>query len=198
MLRRFLVKGKFLLSVFALLLPAALSGQVAKPEAADAANAFSRYEVFAGVDYSGANQVLGASALIGGNVGGAAKLKRWFGGTVDFGDYGINATSHAHASPTVTTLMAGPEFYIPADNLTGFIHVLLGGAHTAGVGAQPDISFAYGVGGGFEYVLSKRFSLRVSGDDIISSFVQETAGQTGFSAHARSNARASAGVAYRF
>jgi len=192
------VKGKFLLSVFAFLLPAALSGQVAKPEAADTANAFSRYEVFAGVDYSGANQVLGASALIGGNVGAEAKLKRWFGGTVDFGEYGVNATSTAHASPTVTTFLAGPEFYIPADNLTGFIHVMFGGAHTGGVGAQPDISFAYAVGGGFEYALSKRLSLRVSGDDIISSFVQETAGQSGFSPHSRSNARASAGVAYRF
>jgi len=195
-LRRFLVKGKFLLSVFAFLLPVALSGQVAKPAADDTVNAFSKYEIFAGVDYSGANQVLGASALIGGNVGAEIKLKKWFGGTVDFGDYGINATSTAHASPTITTVLAGPEFYIPADKLTGFLHVLIGGAHTGGVDAQPDISFAYAVGGGFEYVLTKRLSLRISGDDIVSSFIAPAT--PGDSAHPHSNARASAGVAYRF
>ena len=191
------MKGKFLLSVFAFVLPMSLAGQVAKPAAADAAPAFNRYEVFAGVDYIGANQVKSSSALIGGNGGVSAKLVKWFGGTVDFGDYPASATSNGLVKPTVTTFMAGPEFYIPADNITGFFHVLMGGEHTGNVGSTPNIAFAYAVGGGFEYAVKKHWAVRISGDGVISSSVLDPDNQ-GFSPHRHVNARASAGVAYRF
>jgi hypothetical protein len=188
-----LVKGTFFLSVLALL-PMSLAGQVAKPASADTAPEYARYEVFAGADYTSANQVKSSSALIGGNVGADAKLRKWFGGVVDFGDY---SDSHGLATPTVTTFLAGPEFYIPSGNLTGFLHVLFGGAHTSNANEKPDISFAYAVGGGFEYTLTKHLAARISGDDILSSFVQDPTNQ-GFSPHTRSNARASGGIAYRF
>lgn len=192
------MKGKFLLSVVALLLPVSLplclSAQVEKPAVTNAAPEFSRYEIFAGAAYSSANQVKGSSALIGGNIGMSARLKKWFGGTVDFGEY---ANSSGIAKPTVTTFMAGPEFSVPADNLTGFIHVLFGGAHTGGVGAKPDISLAYAVGGGFEYAVSPKWAIRVAGDGIYSSFVLDPTNQ-GFSPNRRLNARATGGVSYRF
>src|ERR1700722_11105756 len=140
-----------------------LAGQVvAKPTTADTATTLERYEVFAGADYSSANQVKSSSALAGFNVGGDAKLTKWFGGTADFGYYSF---SHGIVKPTVTTFLAGPEFYIPAGSLTGFVHVLFGGAHTGGpgVGAKPDVSFAYAIGGGFEYAFNKRLALRISG-----------------------------------
>ena len=193
------MKGKFLLSALVLLLPASIFGQTAKPTTPDTEPEFSRYEIFGGVDYSGANQVKGASALIGGNVGADAKLKKWFGGTVDFGDYGIQATSLGYEKPTVTTLLAGPEFYIPSGNITGFVHVLFGGAHTGGrvTGERPDISFAFAVGGGFNYSVSKHLGVRVSGDNILSSFVLDP-DHLGYSPHRRANARAMAGVVYRF
>jgi len=188
------VKGKFLLSVFALVLPLSAAAQVNKPAAADTSLEFQRYEVYAAAAYSSANQAKGSSALIGFNVGADAKLKRWFGAAVDFGDYGL---SHGDVKPTVTTFLAGPEFYIPADNLTGFLHVLFGGAHTTGINAQPDVSFATAVGGGFEYAVSKRLAIRISGDAILSSFVEDP-NNLGTSAHLRSNGRATGGVAYRF
>lgn len=188
------MKGKFLLSVVAMLLPVSLAGQVTKPAAAGAAPEFERYEIYAGAAYSSANQVKGSSALVGFNVGGDAKLKKWFGANVDFGEY---LASSGVAKPTVTTFLAGPEVYIPSGNLTGFLHVLFGGAHTGGVGAQPDVSFAYAVGGGFNYAFSKRLALRLAGDGIFSSFVLDPTNQ-GFSAHTRVNPRATAGVAYRF
>ena len=191
------MKGKFLLSAFAFLMPLSLAAQVAKPAAADDAVEFHRYEVFAGVDYSSANEVFGSSALIGGNVGVDAKLKKWFGGTVDFGDYGISATSYGLVKPTVTTFLAGPEFYIPADNLTGFLHVMFGGEHVGGVGAQPDIAFTYAVGGGFEYNVKKHWAIRISGDDVVAKTVLDP-NNTGSSQHPYSNARATAGVAYHF
>lgn len=191
------MKGKFLLSALAFCLPISLAGQVTRPATTDTQPEFYRYEVFAGVDYSSANQVLGSSALIGGNVGASAKLKKWFGGVADFGQYGTAATSHSHANPTVTNFLAGPEFYISAEPITGFLHVLMGGAHTGGVGAKPDVSFAYGFGGGFEYTISRHWAVRVSGDDILSSFVQDP-DNLGYSPHTRANARASGGVSYRF
>ena len=191
------MKGKFLLSAIALLMPVSLAAQTAKPAAADENNEFSRYEVFAGADYSGANQVFGSSALIGGNVGADAKLKKWLGGAVDFGDYGVQATSNGRVKPTVTTFLAGPEFYIPADSLTGFLHVMFGGQHTGGVGSKPDVAFAYAVGGGFEYTVKKHWAVRVSGDAIVASSVLDPDNE-GYSPHRHSNARASAGVAYRF
>jgi len=196
-----LVKGKFLLFVVALLLCVSFSGleaaaQVAKPPAVDAV-AFDRYEVYGAFAYSGANQVKSSSALLGVNVGVQAKLKKWFGANVDFGDYFASASSNGLVKPTMTTFLAGPEVYIPADNLTGFFHVLFGGAHTGNAGVQPDISFAYAVGGGFEYAINKHLSGRIAGDGIVSSFVQESPGQ-GFSPHARVNPRATIGVSYRF
>jgi opacity protein-like surface antigen len=195
-LRRVLVKGKFLLSVLAFVLPMSLAAQVAKPTV-DVVPAFQRYEVFAGVDYMAANQVKSSSALIGGNGGVSAKLVKWFGGTVDFGDYPTSATSHGLVKPSVTTFLAGPEFYIPADNLTGFIHVMFGGQHTGNVGSEPDIAFAYAVGGGFEYTVKGRWAVRISGDGIRSSSVLDP-NKVGFSPHPFTNARATAGVAYHF
>ncbi len=192
------MKGKFLLSAVALFLPMTLFGQVSKPTATDVPPPLSKYEVFAGGDYSGANQVKGSSALIGFNVGGSAKLVKWFGGTVDFGDYLSTASGNSHVSPTQTTFLAGPEFYISADNLTGFLHVMMGGAHTGGiVGGKPDVSFAYAVGGGFEYALTHRLAIRISGDAIVSSYVVDP-DKLGYSPHSHSNARASGGVAYHF
>jgi len=196
-LRRYLVKGKFLLSVAVFAFSASFAGaQVAKPAAADATT-FDRYEVYGAFAYSGANQVQSSSALVGVNIGAQAKLKKWFGGNVDFGDYFASISSNGLVKPTVTTFLAGPEVYVPADNLTGFFHVLFGGAHTGNAGEKPNISFAYAIGGGFEYAFSKKLAARISGDGIVSSFVQDPTNQ-GFSPHARVNPRATVGVAYRF
>lgn len=192
------MKGKFWLSLVAMALPVALGGQtvlaqVVKP-VADTAPALQRYEVYAGAAYSSANQVKGSSALVGFNIGADAKLKKWFGGVVDYGYY---SGSSGVAKPTVTTFLAGPEFSIPSDSLTGFFHVMFGGAHTNYPGEVPDVSFAYAVGGGFSYKVKEHWAVRLSGDAIISSFVLDPNKQ-GFSPHARSNGRAVAGLAYRF
>ena len=192
-----MVKGKFLLSVLGVLLPVSMAAQVAKPVATDSKVDFSRYEAYAAFAYSGADQVKSASALLGVNVGVQAKLKRWFGANADFGDYFAQATANGLVKPTVTTLMAGPEFYIPADNITGFLHVLFGGEHTGNVGAKPDIAFAYAVGGGFDYALNKRFAIRLAGDGIRASTVLDPLNQ-GLSPHPHTNPRATIGVSYKF
>jgi len=191
------VKGKFLLSVLGLLMPLSIAAQVAKPAQSAASADFSRYEVYGAFAYTGVNQVTTASSLLGINVGVQAKLKRWFGANADFGDYFAQGSSNGIEKPTVTSLMAGPEFYIPADNITGFIHVLFGGEHTANVGEKPDIAFAYSIGGGFEYALSPKWSARVAGDAVRAAFVQDPT-NLGYSPHWHTNPRATIGVAYRF
>ena len=199
------MKGKFLLSLAGVLLPAAImvqpgAAQVAKPTQSAPTVDFSRYEAYAAFAYSGADQVTSTSALLGVNAGVQVKLKRWFGANADFGDYFAQASSRGLQKPTVTSLMAGPEFYIPADNITGFIHVLFGGEHTGNVDEKPDIAFAYAVGGGFEYAFSKRWSARIAGDDIRAAFVQQQAslGNVGYTPHTHNNPRATIGVSYRF
>ena len=194
-----MVKGKFLLSLAGVLLPASLmvqvgAAQVAKPQQAPTTLDFSRYEAYGAFAYSGADQVTTTSALIGADVGVQYKLKRWFGANGDFGWYG-NGTGVQ--KPTVTSLMAGPEFYIPADNITGFIHVLFGAEHTGGVGEKPDVAFSYAIGGGIEYNLSKHWSARIAGDDIRAAFVQDP-NNLGYSPHWHNNPRATIGVGYRF
>lgn len=188
------MKGKFLLSVLTLIFPASLAAQVTTPPA-DAPIPFQRYEVFAGADYISANQVKNSSALVGFNVGADAKLVKWFGGEIDFGDFVYSTSSLA--APRTTTLMAGPQFFIPSDKITGFIHVLFGGEHNSNAGIKPDISFAYALGGGVEYALSNHLSVRVSGDAILSATTQDP-NNLGFSPHTYSNGRASGGVAYHF
>ena len=189
------MKGKLFLSLLALCSPLSLAAQVATPAAADTPVPFQRYEVFAGADYISANQVKGSSALVGFNVGADAKLSKWFGGEVDFGDY--PSSSGKLASPTVTTFLAGPQLFIPSDSITGFFHVLFGGQHTGNAGVKPDIAFAYAIGGGVEYAFSKRLSFRASGDAILAASVQDPNNQ-GFSPHTRSNGRAMGGIAYHF
>ena len=190
------MKGKFFLSIFALLLPVTFVGQVAKPiaPAADAPSPLQRYGIFADFAYSSANQVKGSSSLIGFNVGVDAKFKKWVGGTAEFGQYSLGT---GMVKPTVTTYLAVPEFYIPSDRLTGILHVTFGGAHTGGVVSIPDVSFAYGIGGGLEYKVANHWSARLMGDGISSSFVLAPA-TSGYSAHARWNPRATFGVSYHF
>jgi hypothetical protein len=189
-----LVKGKFFLSVLALFLPVSLSAQVTTPTAADTSSALSRYEVFADADYMGANQVQSSSALIGFDVGGSAKLAKWFGGTVDFGQYSYG---HGLAKPTTDTFLAGPEFYIPSESLTGFFHVLFGGEHTGNASIKPDVSYAYAFGGGVEWAFKKHLSLRLAGDAILSATTQDI-NNLSYSPHTHSDARASGGIAYHF
>ena len=172
-------------------LPLAAAAQDSKPAAAPS---FERYELGVTAAYSSANQAKGSSALVGGSAFADYKLKPWFGAEADFGEYTGSTTA---VKPTVTTFLAGPSLFLPSDKLIGNLHVLFGGAHTGNVSATPNISFAWAVGGGFEYQLRGHFYLKVAGDGVFSSFVLDPNNQH-YSANLRVNPRATAGVAYHF
>jgi hypothetical protein len=203
---RSILTSKFLLSIAAAaaaLMPLTAVGQVAPEHQPDANRKAPnyKYEAFAGFAYSNLDQVTQSRhGLMGAKIGVTREFGKHFGVTAN-GDYYRWATSSGNpGSPTVISITAGPELRSTLyGNVDGFIHVLLGGEHTGGVGVTPDISFSAGVGGGLLYNLSERLAIRVAGDRMSDSFsVINNSSSLGNSPHTHYNARATVGVQYRF
>jgi hypothetical protein len=202
-----LLNRKWLISFAAVacaaLLPLAAAAQLAperpaKPEDPDAA---LKWKAYVGAGYTSLNQVNQSRyGLIGVNVGVVRDFGRFFGVTAEGAFYNTAAGSGNPGNPSVDLVLAGPEIHgaiFERWNLFG--RVLLGGAHTGGTDQSPDISFAGGFGGGAEYKVARRIFIRISGDDIASSFTLTGAStQNGYSPHMRWNPRGGLGVAYRF
>ena len=198
------MKSKVLLSFLAVaaaaLLPTFATCQVAPdrvPKEPTGPN--YKYEVFAGYGYTSLNQVnQSRSGLQGVTASVTRNFGEHFGLSVDGGHYAWAVTSANTGNPTVALFLAGPSFHAPLyDKISGFAHVLLGGAHTGNVSISPSVSFAGGAGIGMEYQMSPHFALRAYGDDIASSFTLSPY-QSGYSTHMSWNARAGFGVAYKF
>ena len=200
------MKSKFLLSVLALVsagfMPLAATSQIAHDRGAapaERAEPTYKYEVFAGYGYTSINQVNQSRYGLQGVNGSVSRFfGKYFGVTADGAYYQFPIATGNPGKPTVDLFLAGPVLHA---NLYGktdlFVHALLGGAHTGGVSAVPNISFAGGAGGGLDYKLNPRFSIRAAGDNIASSFVEDPNHQ-GYSAHERWNARATIGVVFKF
>jgi len=199
------LKRNLLLSILALvpaaLLPLAASCQIApdRPPAAERAERTFKYEAYAGVGYTSLNQVNQSRyGLLGVNLSLTRDWGKYFGVTADGTSYFHAVASGNPVNAKVDLVLAGPVVHVDLYNrYSGFIRVLIGGEHTGGASEVPNISFAGGVGGGMEYKLSPRISLRVSGDDILSSFVEDP-NNLGYSPHRRGNPRAGFGAVYRF
>ena len=201
------MKRKWLLSILAMvpaaLLPLAASSQVAPDRSArpDRGEPTFNYQVFAGFAYTSINQVNQSRyGLIGFDIAASRNFGRYFALTADGAYFPTSYAAGNPGTPKVSSLMGGPELHAPLyGKVNGYFHALLGGEHTGGEGMTPKVSFAGGLGGGLEYVMSPRLVLRLGGDDILSSFsLRNNSTQLGNSAHMRANARAIIGVAYRF
>ena len=201
------MKRKWLLSILALVPAAFLSlaamGQVAPDRGArpERPEPEFKYEVYAGFGYTSLNQVNQSRyGLMGVNIEVSRNWGRYFALVADGGYYPTSVASGNPGKPSVDMILGGPELRAPLyGRVNGFFRGLLGGEHTGGEGMTPRISFAGGLGGGLEYVLSPHLLIRLSGDDILSSFsVTNNTPQLGYSPHMRGNARASLGLAYRF
>ncbi len=214
------MKRKLLLSILAAIsvafLPLAATSQIASEygeSPAVRAEPSIKYEVFAGYGYTSLNQVnQSRHGLQGVNLSITRDWGRFFGITADGAFYshslGTPEIEYTTFSPSVDAVLFGPVFHAHLfRGYDGFVHVLLGGEHTGGVNAYPKVSFAGGFGIGIDYKLKHRFSLRVSGDDIMSSFVAPiypvgTIGActatSNCSAHEHGNSRVSIGLVYKF
>ena len=199
------MKRKFLLAVLAavsaIFVPLAATSQVApdRPARPEKAGPSYKWKAFAGFGYTNLNQVeQSENGLMGVNVAVTRNFGKYFGLTADGGYYAYTYNRANPGNPKVDMVLLGPEFHGNlTDHLEAFVHVLLGGEHTSGGSTIPKVSLAGGAGGGLEYKLSQRFGMRLSGDDIASSFVQDP-GHLGYSPHLRRNARVGFGVVYKF
>jgi hypothetical protein len=160
-----------------------------------------KYVAYAGYGYTSLNQVNQSRyGLQGVDLSITRYFGRYFGVTAEGDDFFKGLKSGNPGDPSVQSVLFGPVLHANLyGKFDGFAHVLLGGEHTGGEDETPNVSFAGGVGGGVEYHLNPRFSVRVSGDDIAASFsLANNSAQLGNSPHKTWNSRASIGVAYHF
>jgi len=207
------LKRKLLLSILAMvpaaLLPLTLAGQVAPAaeSSADRPEATYKYAVYAGYAYTSLNQVNQSRyGLQGFNVSVTRDWAKYFG-TMAEGSYFKYATSSGSSTnpgnpgdPSVDTVLFGPVVHAPLfSKYSLFIDLLAGGEHTGGEGMTPKVSFAGGFGGGLEYKVRPRLSMRLGGERIGSAFsLNNNTPGLAYSPHLHWNARASVGVVYRF
>ena len=201
------MKRTLLISILAVvpaaLLPLAATSQVAMPHktAAEGSEPSYKYEAYAGYGYTSLNQVnLSRSGLQGVDLSVTRDWGKHFGITADGAYYKYPLKSGNPGDPSVDAVLFGPvfraEIYGP---LSGFVRGLLGGEHSGGESQTPNISFAGGAGGGFDYSLGRHLAIRAAGDDIASSFsLINNSSALGYSPHMRRNSRATFGVVYRF
>ena len=188
----------------AALMPLAATSQVAPARgshSADQSEPSYKYAVFSGFGYSSLNQVNDSrSGLMGAEVYATRNFGKYFGVVADGSYYKYAIASGNPGHPSIDSVLFGPEFHANIwGKYGGFVHGLIGGEHTAGESQTPNISFAGGVGGGAEYALSPRFSIRAGGDYIGASFsVINNSPALGYSPHRTWNPRASFGAVYRF
>jgi opacity protein-like surface antigen len=196
-----------LLSILALvpatLLPLAAIGQVSPTgaQSADQPEHAYKYEVYAGYAYTSLNQVNESRyGLQGVNASITRDFGRFFGVTAEGDYYKFALQSGNPGTPSVESVLFGPVLHANIyGHVGGFFHGLLGGEHTGGENQTPNISFAGGVGGGLEYSLTSRLSLRATGDYIGASFsLTGNSAELGNSPHKTNNSRASFGAVYRF
>jgi hypothetical protein len=199
------LKSKWLvliMAVPAVLLPLAAAAQVAPEKTPRPVDLGApKYKVYAGFGYTSLNQVNQSRfGLIGANVEVTRDFGRYLAVVGDGGFYPASLGSGNPGKPTVTMVLGGVEVHGNIfENWSLFVHGLIGGEHTGGESMTPNISFAGGAGLGVEHGLGSHWAIRAFGDDIGSSFsLRDNSTQLGNSPHRRWNARASAGIVFRF
>ncbi|MGB7493471.1 MAG: outer membrane beta-barrel protein [Candidatus Acidiferrum sp.] len=158
-----------------------------------------------GGGYSYVNTSVPSESRLGMNgafLTGNADFTRWFGIAADLGYVRNPDAFSARHSADILTYMAGPVFYpVRKRNMNVYTRVLLGGARETGVNFEHDgdlllgytNKFAWAVGGGVEYRLSRSFAARGGADFLHTSFFSPSItvqGQTGI--------RATVGLIYNF
>jgi hypothetical protein len=217
------LKSKLLLSVLAVvaaaMMPLTATSQIApdKPAPTGPGEAYPKYELFAGAGYTGLNNVnQSRNGQLGVDVSVTRDWGKYFGVTADGGMYKYTYDASNPGNPTVDMLLFGPVVHAHlAGHVDFFLHVLLGCEHISGTPvktdptstgplqpyATPDVSFAGGFGGGFDYKLSSRLYIRAWGDEILSSITADlpsSCANQGCSSNETRSPRAGMGVVYKF
>jgi opacity protein-like surface antigen len=161
-----------------------------------------KVDVFAGYSYVRDNPgpTSGDSfSLNGGSVSVDYHLTSWLSGVADFGGYHNGDVRGTGTTGTLTTYLFGPRVSLPgyrrfkpfAQTLFGFGR---GTSDVSGTFTGNQNAFAMAVGGGVDYKLTNRLSLRpLQVDYLLTRFTEGTAGN-----QTQNGLRASAGIVVHF
>lgn len=127
-----------------------------------------KVDIFAGYSYVRANpgpRSGDSFSLNGGEASVTYHIKDWVSGVADFAGYHNADILGRGADGTVSTYLFGPRFsYRSYHRFTPFAETLFGVAHgsatIAGVFGPTQNAFAMAIGGGVDYRINNRFSLR--------------------------------------
>lgn len=133
---------------------------------------------------------------------GTADFSRRFGIHVDLGYARSFDAYNSHHSADLFSYMAGPVFYpMRKGNFNLYTHLLLGGARETGVNFEPNGQiilgfanrFAWAVGGGVQYRISRSLAARVGVDYLRTEFFDSSVALQG-----QTNLKPSVSLIYTF
>jgi opacity protein-like surface antigen len=158
-------------------------------------------DVFAGYSYIRANPSASGSSfsLNGGSASVAYNFNNWLSGVADFGGYHTTNGPASGLDGTLSTYLFGPRVsYRRFGRITPFGEVLFGVAHGGASllnTANSQNAFAMTVGGGVDYRVSSRLSIRpLKVDYLLTRFN----GLNTINAQNQNNLRVSTGIVFRF
>ena len=158
-------------------------------------------DVFAGYSYVRANpSASGAKfSLNGGSASVAYNFNNWLSGVADFGGYHSTNGLDRGLDGTLSTYLFGPRVsYRRFGRVIPFGEVLFGVAHTGASllnTTNSQNAFAMTVGGGVDYRVSSRFSIRpLKVDYLLTRFNELNTNN----AQNQNNLRVSTGIVFRF
>jgi opacity protein-like surface antigen len=159
-------------------------------------------DVFAGYSYVRANPSTGGAdnfSLNGGSASVAYNFNNWLSGIADFGGYHTANGLGSGLEGTLSTYLFGPRVsYRHFGRVTPFGEVLFGVAHTDASllnTTNSQNAFAMTVGGGVDYRVSSRFSIRpLKVDYLLTRFNEFNTPNT----QNQNNLRVSTGIVFRF
>jgi opacity protein-like surface antigen len=159
-------------------------------------------DVFAGYSYVRANPATSGTdsfSLNGGSASVAYNFNNWLSGVADLGGYHSTNILGSGVDGTLSTYLFGPRVsYHHFGRVTPFGEVLFGVAHTgANVlnTTNGQNAFAMTVGGGVDYRINSRFSIRPAKVDYLLTRFNEFGTPD---AQSQNNLRVSTGIVFRF
>ena len=162
-----------------------------------------KVDVFAGYSYVRANPGPNSGdsfSLNGGEASVTYHIRDWVSGVADFGGYHNGDILGSGVDGTLSTYLFGPRFtYRSYRRFTPFAEALFGVAHASasiGGGAlgSSQNSFAMAIGGGVDYRINNRFSIRpLQVDYLLTRFSEGTPNN-----QTQNNLRASTGIVIHF
>jgi hypothetical protein len=169
---------------------------------------YSKFDVFAGYSYVRANPsgaTLPSFNMNGGEASLAYNANKWLSGVVDFAGYRTSQLTSLEPRDfkgNMYTYLFGPRIsYRHMGRVTPFGQTLFGVAHALNGtylnGKQTD--FAMSVGGGIDFRLSRRISIRpVQADYLLTHFNEFESFQFPTTNSTQNNVRLSAGLVFHF